>query len=66
MHVTQTKQGGAPGPVTHSLFLQVVPHLLVLVLRQLLLAIVIVLGKYGLNLCVCVALSEQRKKQPTL
>lgn len=50
------------GMVTHSLFLQVVSHLLVFVLRQLLVSIVIVLGKDGLNLCVCVALPETRKK----
>ena len=48
--------------ITHSLFLQVVSHLLVFVLRQLLVAIVIVLGKDGLNLCICVALSAPKKK----
>lgn len=50
------------GIITHSLFLQVVSHLLVLMLRQLLIAIVIILGKDGLNLCICVAFPEQRKK----
>lgn len=48
---------------THSLFLQVVSHLLAFVFRQLLIAIVIVLGKDGLNLCVRVALPEQRREK---
>ncbi|TNN89464.1 hypothetical protein EYF80_000067 [Liparis tanakae] len=41
---------------------QVVSHLLVFMLRQLLVAIVIVLGKDCLDLCVRVALSEERKQ----
>lgn len=45
---------------THSLFLQVVTHLLVFMFHQLLIAIVIVLSKDGLNLCIRVAFPEQR------
>lgn len=49
--------------VTHSLFLQVVSHLLVLVLRQLLVSVLIVLGKDGLDLSVRVALSGQTERE---
>lgn len=51
---------------THSLFLQVVSHLLVFMLCQLLITILIVFGKDGLNLCICVTLSDQIKRQYTL
>lgn len=43
---------------THSLLLQVVPHLLVFVLSQLLVPTVVILGKDGLNLLIRVALSK--------
>ena len=43
---------------THSLCLQVVPHLLVFVLSQLLVPTVVIFGKDGLNLLICVALSK--------
>lgn len=54
------RTGRAAGvvPLSHSLFLQVVSHLLVFVFRQLLVAIVVVLSKDGLNLCIRVALPE--------
>lgn len=45
---------------THSLLLQVVPHLLVLVLRQLLVTVLIVLSEDGLDLCVRVAFPAPR------
>lgn len=48
--------------ITHSLLLQVVSHLLVLVLRQLRIAVLIVLRKDGLNLGVCVALTAPNGK----
>lgn len=51
---------------THSLFLQVISHLLVFMLCQLLITILIVFGKDGLNLCICVTLSDEIKRQYTL
>ena len=41
----------------HSLFLQVVSHLLMLMLRQLLVPVAIVLGEDCLDLCIRVPLS---------
>ena len=43
--------------IAHSLFLQVVSHLLMLMLRQLLVPVVIVLGEDGLDLRLCMPLS---------
>lgn len=46
---------------TNSLLLQVVSHLLVVVFRQLLVTVVVVLGKDGLDLGIRVALPVPRQ-----